>query len=152
MDSKIGTLLTNNVGQRSKALGDQLVATSHNLRAIGDQLRSDTLTHGAAVLADVSANKIEEVGQYLSTSDVESLVSDAEAFTRDNPWSVVIGGLALGLTTSRVIKAGAARRGLRTAAIETSSPATTGLNGNTAPAPAKKKLESNKIGGARARG
>ena len=156
MDSKIGTLLTNNVGQRSKALGDQLVTTSKNLRAIGERLRADELTHGAADLADLGADKVEGIGQYLSGSDVETLVGDAEAFTRDHPWSVVLGGLALGLSASWVIKAGASRRGLRNArAGETGASIpmhTTPPNDDeTTPAPPPMDFSSSKTGGARAR-
>jgi len=134
LNGKIGTLLTNNVSQRSKALGDRLVTTAKNLRAIGEQLRAGELTHGAADLADLGADKVEGIGQYLSGSNVETFLGDAEAFTRDNPWRVVLGGVALGLSASRVIKAGASRRGLR-----------------TTPAPPSMDFPSSKAGGTRVR-
>jgi hypothetical protein len=50
------------------------------------------------------------VGQWLESSDGDKLVRDVEGFARRNPWAVAAGGLVLGLTASRFLKASSSER------------------------------------------
>lgn len=109
MDNVRG-FVTNQIDQRSTDLAKQVLSTSENLRHIADQLRGDALTHGAADLANGAANATGRVGRYLQESDVDTLVSNAEEFSRERPWTVAIGGLLLGFAAARTLKAGSARR------------------------------------------
>ena len=112
MENQVKSFMANQMGSRVKGVGDQLLTTAGNLRVIAEQLRTDPLTHGAADLATVGVTRIEGVGRYLSETDLEEMIRDAEAYSRERPWTVALGGLIIGLSASRVIKAGAARRAL----------------------------------------
>lgn len=112
MENQVKSFMSNQMGSRAKGVGDQLLTTAGNLRVIAEQLRTDSLTHGAADLAMVGVTRLEGAGRYLSETDLEAMIRDAEAYSRQRPWTVALGGLVIGLSASRVIKAGAARRAL----------------------------------------
>jgi ElaB/YqjD/DUF883 family membrane-anchored ribosome-binding protein len=118
-------LVVRQIEKRSAELGRQVLATAETLHRFADQLRQDELAAGTATVAESAAEFIERVGHYLQESDFETLVSDAEQFSRERPVAVGAGGLILGLLASRSIKIAAARRELsegRGGARENSDP------------------------------
>jgi hypothetical protein len=102
--------LARQIGQRSNAIGQQVLDTAANIHRVADQLRNDAVTEKASELADVAAKTAETFGQYLQTTSLDTMLADAERFSRTRPWTVAFGSFIVGVSASRVIKAGAARR------------------------------------------
>ncbi|MBC5799974.1 MAG: hypothetical protein GIX03_16040 [Candidatus Eremiobacteraeota bacterium] len=92
------------VDRRSTAAGQQVNSSAEHLRTIAEQLRGDDFGRPLAEFVDRGAETLDEFGQYLQDSDSDRLLSDAEAFGRERPWAVVLAGLAIGLTASRLMK------------------------------------------------
>jgi hypothetical protein len=95
--------------QRSTEAGRQVGSTAGDLRSVGEELRrqgKDT----PARLAEQAAERTERLGNYLSESDSDRILSDVEDFARRQPWAVVAGGLALGFAASRLLKASSRER------------------------------------------
>ena len=97
------------VDQRSSQWGDQIKSTANDLRSVAEELRNRD-KEPAAKLADQAASRVESVGQYLSESDADRLLSDVEDFARRQPWVVVAVGAGLGLVASRFLKASSRQR------------------------------------------
>jgi hypothetical protein len=71
---------------------------------VGGQLREEGDT-GPAQYAERAAEPVERVGRYLTETDGERLLRDAERFARRRPWVAVLGGATLGFLAARFIKA-----------------------------------------------
>jgi hypothetical protein len=111
------------VDERSKQLGEQASTTASDLRAVGEQLREqgkDT----PAKLADQVAERTERVGSYLTESNADTILSDAEDLARKQPLAVLAGGLVLGFAAARFLKASSSER-------YRSRQAATGSNGHS---------------------
>jgi hypothetical protein len=61
-----------------------------------------------AKLAGQAADRAERLGDYLKRSDADRILNDVEDFGRRQPWAVIVGGLALGIVASRLLKASSA--------------------------------------------
>jgi hypothetical protein len=94
---------------RTAQAGGQIQSTSEDLRSVGEELRKQGKDTPAR-LADQAADRIEQVGRYLTDSDADKMLSDLEDFGRRQPWAVVAGGMALGFIASRFLKASSSRR------------------------------------------
>jgi len=94
---------------RTAQYGGQIQSTSEDLRSVGEELRKQGKDTPAR-LADQAADRIEQVGRYLTESDADKMLSDIEDFGRRQPWAVVAGGMALGFIASRFLKASSSRR------------------------------------------
>ena len=79
------------------------------LRARGEQLAAQG-NEAVAKFAAKVANRVQDSADYLARTDAAQLGEDVQAFARQRPWLVVVVGLAIGLTVSRVVKALAAER------------------------------------------
>jgi len=110
MNIDVNGLVGKQVEQRTADLGRKLRSTSENLRTIADQLERDQLASGAAALARSGAETVEGLGTYLETSDLQTMLEDAERFARTRPLATAAAGLFAGLLASRTLKATAARR------------------------------------------
>lgn len=95
--------------QRSTQAGEQVTATADALRSTSRQLREQG-QDAQAKAADQIAHHAERVGGYLTESDVDRMLRDAEDFGRRQPMAVVGIGLALGFAASRFLKASSRRR------------------------------------------
>jgi ElaB/YqjD/DUF883 family membrane-anchored ribosome-binding protein len=95
---------------RTAESGRRIRTTARTLRSVAQDLRSDANTVGAAHLAELGADMIDRFGSYVETTDIQTMVSDAERFSREQPWIVATAGIAAGLLASRLIKSTAARR------------------------------------------
>ena len=102
-------LLLNQIDMSSTEAGERLLQSAASLRRIAVELRGDGLGRAVAGLADRGVVNLERVGTYLTDSNGNRLVTDAERFGRERPFALAASGLILGIVGSRVIKASASR-------------------------------------------
>lgn len=101
--------LRDQVDTRSTEAGQKVSTTADDLRSVGEQLRQQG-KDGPAKLADQAAERVQRVGGYLQDSDADRILQDVEDAARQRPWAVVLGGLALGVAASRLLKASSVER------------------------------------------
>ena len=97
------------IDQRSTQAGEQVSATAQALRRTSDHLREEG-QDGQANAADRVAHHVDRVGSYLTESDADRILADAEDFGRRKPWAVIGIGMALGFAASRFLKASSRKR------------------------------------------
>lgn len=97
------------IDERSTEYGDTIVTHATNLRQLGDSLRSQG-QDASAKLADAAADKLEQLGYYLSETDGERIVADMERLARRQPLLTLGAGLIAGAVAARLLKASAAER------------------------------------------
>ena len=95
--------------QRSTQAGKQVQAVSHALQSGIEQLRSEGNDLPAKVIAQV-AERAEELGSYLQSSQADQMLMDLERFARRRPWVTAGVGVLAGFVASRFVKASADRR------------------------------------------
>jgi ElaB/YqjD/DUF883 family membrane-anchored ribosome-binding protein len=95
--------------QRSTQAGDQVQAMGHALQSGVEQLRSEGKDVPAKVMAQV-AERAEDLGAYLQSSQADQMLMDLERFARRRPWVTAGVGLFAGFVASRFVKASADRR------------------------------------------
>jgi hypothetical protein len=101
--------LRDQVDQRSTRAGERLAGTAADVRGVAEELRrqgKDT----PARLAERAAGQADRVADYLKGASGERLLRDVEDLARRRPWAVAAGGLVLGFTASRFLKASSSRR------------------------------------------
>lgn len=97
------------IEQRSIQAAEQINQQAADLRTVSSTLREQG-KDGPAQAADRLAGLAEKVGGYLRDSDADKLLHDAEDLGRRKPWVAAGGGLLLGLTASRFLKASSRER------------------------------------------
>jgi ElaB/YqjD/DUF883 family membrane-anchored ribosome-binding protein len=97
------------IDQRSTQAGEQVSATAQALRSTSQQLREQG-QDAQARAADRVAEHADRIGGYLSESDADRLLRDAEDFGRRKPMAVIAAGLAVGFAASRFLKASSRNR------------------------------------------
>jgi ElaB/YqjD/DUF883 family membrane-anchored ribosome-binding protein len=97
------------VDQRSTQIGEQVSSNASDVRSVADELRQQG-KDGPARVADQAADRAERVGRWLTESDGDRILRDAEDFGRRNPWAIAAAGAALGFAASRVLKASSSER------------------------------------------
>src|SRR4051794_9199994 len=97
------------VDDRSTQAGQQVSSAAGDARSIAEELRNQGKEQPAK-LAEQAAQRVESLGDYLTRSDGDTILSDLEDFGRRQPWAVIAGGLALGFAASRFLKASSSRR------------------------------------------
>jgi hypothetical protein len=102
---------------RAAQAGAQVRAVAHTVQTLADDFRKEPATALIADLTEQGADAIDRVGAYLEESEFETLLADAEEYTREHPLVAAAGGVAFGIVLSRLVKATAARR-----ASESSAP------------------------------
>ena len=101
--------LREQLDSRSTQTGEQMTRTGSALRQTAEKLRGDQQEQPAKVL-DAVADRTERFGRYLSQTDGEQLLHDAERMARQRPWVVAGGGMILGFLAARFTKASSSRR------------------------------------------
>jgi hypothetical protein len=101
--------LRDQVDQRSTRAGERLAGTAADVRSVAEELRRQDKDTPAR-LAEQAAGQTDRVADYLKGASGERLLRDVEDFARRRPWAVAAGGLALGFTASRFLKASSSRR------------------------------------------
>jgi hypothetical protein len=97
------------IDQRSTQAGEHVGATAQALRSTSGQLREQGQDAQAKV-AERAAHHAERVSGYLTESNADRLLRDAEDFGRRQPLAVVAAGAALGFAASRFLKASSRNR------------------------------------------
>jgi uncharacterized protein YjbJ (UPF0337 family) len=92
------------VDQRSTQAGQRVQTTAGDIRGVGEELRKQGKDQPAK-LADQVADRAERAGGYLERSNGDTILRDVEDFGRRQPWAVALGGVALGIVASRLLKA-----------------------------------------------
>jgi hypothetical protein len=132
---QIGGMVRERVDQGSTMAGDRISSQAGDVRSVAEQLRQQGKDKPAE-MAEKAAERAERVGRYLTESDGERLLSDAERIGRERPWAVIAGGMTLGLVASRLLKASSSERYQRsgangssgTRALNSPSPTPTGYS------------------------
>jgi hypothetical protein len=101
--------LSEQFDSRSTGAGEQMTRTAGALRQTAQQLRGDRQAQPAQVL-EVVADRVENLGQYLTANDGDRFVRDIERMARNQPWLIVGGGALLGFLAARFTKASSTRR------------------------------------------
>jgi ElaB/YqjD/DUF883 family membrane-anchored ribosome-binding protein len=97
------------IDQRSTQVGEQVSASAEALRTTSRNLREQG-QGSQANAADRVAHHADRIGSYLTDSDADRLLSDAEDFGRRKPMAVIGIGIALGFAASRFLKASSRKR------------------------------------------
>ena len=97
------------VDSRSRQAGEQVSQQASDIRSLSRELRTQG-KDGPARIAEQAADQAEKVGSYLTRSDADRILNDAEDFARANPWAVMAAGLAAGFLASRFLKASSSDR------------------------------------------
>jgi len=101
--------LKEQVDQRSTQAGQQVSTVADDVRTVAGELRNQGKDTPARY-AEQAAERVQSVGQWLERSDGDRILRDVENFARKNPWAVAAGGVVLGLTASRFLKASSTER------------------------------------------
>jgi hypothetical protein len=90
------------LSDRKQRLVEQLSQTAGALRETEKQIDEGR----GGDLIRISAQKIEQLGGYLSTREIGEIIDDLRSYARARPWTVMGGAFLLGLATARFMKAG----------------------------------------------
>jgi ElaB/YqjD/DUF883 family membrane-anchored ribosome-binding protein len=93
---------TTDVGRQARNVAQALRQSGENLRGQGNEQ--------AAGVTDTTAERVEQLGEYLERVDGDRLLRDAERFARQRPWLLAGMGLFAGLIASRMMKASSEER------------------------------------------
>lgn len=97
------------VGERSDQVGEQVGSVAGDARAVSGQLREQG-NESVARLVDQGAAHAQRLADYLTESGPDRILADVEDYARRQPWLMALGGLAVGLVASRVVKASSHER------------------------------------------
>ncbi len=109
LGSRVQETAQQQVDQRSTEAGERVQTLSNDLRSVGERLREDG-NDGPAKVADQVADRAERIGGYLTESDAQRILGDVEDAVRRQPWLALAGGIALGVTAARLLKASSSDR------------------------------------------
>jgi hypothetical protein len=101
--------LRDQVDQRSSQAGEQVGTVASDLRQVSDQLREQG-KDGPAKIGNQAADRVEQVGSYLSESGPDKILRDVEDLGRRQPLLALAGGVVLGLAAARFLKASSQQR------------------------------------------
>jgi ElaB/YqjD/DUF883 family membrane-anchored ribosome-binding protein len=101
--------LRQQIDSRSTQAGEQMTKTGSALRQTAQQLRGDQQEQQAKILEAVS-ERTDRLGRYLTETDGDRMLHDAERIARQRPWLVAAGGAVLGFLAARFTKASSTRR------------------------------------------
>ena len=106
------TMLRRQVDERSTMAGEQARGVAQTLRDSAQQLRTDGDAQKAryAGFADQGAERLERIGNYLTTADADELLGRVEEVARRQPWLVAGAGLLVGIAAGRFMKASGTER------------------------------------------
>ena len=102
LQSKASGAVAQQIGDRASQLSGQLTGTASDIREIGQHLRSQD-NAAAAHVADLAAQRVDDVGNYLSGKSGDELLNDLEDLARRRPWLAAFGAAAAGFGVARVL-------------------------------------------------
>jgi hypothetical protein len=103
------TRIREQVDTRSTQAGEQVSAAAQALRTAGSSLQ-DEGQDAPARATEQLAGYAERVGDYLTKTDGERLLRDAEDFGRRQPLAAIGLGLVAGIAAARLLKASSRSR------------------------------------------
>lgn len=103
------TSVREQVDTRSTQAGEQVSATALALRTTSRSLHEEG-QDAPARAADQLAGYAERIGDYLTKTDGEQLLRDAEEFGRRQPLAAIGLGLVAGIAGARLLKASSRNR------------------------------------------
>jgi ElaB/YqjD/DUF883 family membrane-anchored ribosome-binding protein len=95
--------------RRSTQAGEHVQAMGSALQSGVEQLRSEGKDVPAKVMTQV-AERAEDLGAYLQSTQADQMLTDLERFARRRPWVTAGVGVLAGFVASRFVKASADRR------------------------------------------
>jgi ElaB/YqjD/DUF883 family membrane-anchored ribosome-binding protein len=95
--------------RRSTQAGEHVQAMGSALQSGVEQLRSEGKDVPAKVMTQV-AERAEDLGAYLQSTQADQMLTDLERFARRRPWMTAGVGVLAGFVASRFVKASADRR------------------------------------------
>ena len=95
--------------RRSTQAGEQVQAMGSALQSGVEQLRSEGKDVPAKVMTQV-AERAEDLGAYLQSTQADKMLTDLDHFARRRPWVTAGIGVLAGFVASRFVKASADRR------------------------------------------
>jgi uncharacterized protein YjbJ (UPF0337 family) len=107
--SRAQSALRDQVDSRSTQAGYRVTETASSIGAVSDELRKQGQEAPARV-AQQAAERGERLGRYLQEADADRILADVEDFGRRQPVAVLAGGLLLGFTAARFLKASSRER------------------------------------------
>lgn len=124
---KLKTQIDSRTGEACR----QARSVADALRQSAEQTRSQG-NSSAAGIVDMGAQRADQIAEYLERTNGETLMRDAQHFSRQRPWLMAGVGVAAGMAVGRMIKAASAARrqsegggnGYQTAGYETAGYAT----------------------------
>ena len=96
--------LRTQIDTRTSQAGEQISATSQAFRGASDSLRQQGNDRAASVV-ETLAERSERFGAYLTHTDGDGLLRDAEDLARRQPWLIVSAGAFAGFLAARFVKA-----------------------------------------------
>jgi hypothetical protein len=101
---------TASLGESRTRIADQIGGVAQAFRRTGDQLRNDHQDRIAG-LAETVAQQVDQVANYLRTTDGRAIRADVERLARRQPVAVIGGAFAVGLLAARFFKSSQQRDG-----------------------------------------
>ena len=95
--------------RRSTQAGEQVQAMGHALQSGVEQLRGEGKDVPAKLMTQL-AERAEDLGAYLQSTQADQMLTDLERFARRRPWVTAGAGVLAGFVASRFVKASADRR------------------------------------------
>jgi len=102
LQSKASGVVSQQLGDRATQFSQQLNGTASDIREIGQHLRSQD-NSAAAQIADLAAQRVDEVGNYLSGKSGDELLNDLEDLARRRPMLAAAGAAVAGFGLARVL-------------------------------------------------
>ena len=102
-------VISEQIDQRTTDLGNMVGEHVGNLRRMSSSLRGQG-QDATASLADMAADRLNQVSTYLTETDGDRIIHDVEAVARKQPLLTAAAGLAVGVTAARLLKAAATNR------------------------------------------
>jgi ElaB/YqjD/DUF883 family membrane-anchored ribosome-binding protein len=109
LTGQVSNQISSQIGKRAGDVGQQASTMAQALHTTGSQLEEQGQP-GPGKVVHMAADRADQFGRYMSTSDPQQILSDVEDLCRQQPWLVIGGGLALGFLGARFLKASSARR------------------------------------------
>jgi hypothetical protein len=102
LQSQASSVVSKQLSERASHLSGQLTGTASDIREIGQHLRNQD-NPAAAHVADLAAQRVDDVGSYLSGKSGDELLNDLEELARRRPWLAAAGAAVAGFGIARVL-------------------------------------------------
>lgn len=102
--SGAGHMVRQRVDEQYHRLGEGLDGVVKNMHEVADGLNQRG-SQGTGNLVNSATRQIERVNGYVQSNSAEDVLSDANRYAKQHPWTVLAGAAVAGLLVSRFLKA-----------------------------------------------